>query len=264
MLIKPEAPLATTASAAHHTSSVKAETLMLEVQILVARDFDEQMRHIGDQIRFLSRIKASYRNNLEKLTNFTAQSPDSSRKDGRKYIPASFSQMTELFGCFETYDYDLEAQTVSIGSLQLNDNGDKHDLDAKDKNCKTWVPNSGGKSAAADFQTYFAAGAQISDPAEAREFAKKAGGDNTTLPFYYGHANNADENGNPLFAVYVDQLDRLKEEIQSHLSAVEEDTERLSVALNQISAQRKAALDGANQLLQKMAEIRQNAIAKIQ
>lgn len=265
MLIKPDSPLVTnSASTVLMAPSLKAETLMLQVQILVARDFDEQMRHIGEQIRFLSDIKSSYRQNLEKLQNFMAQSPDGSRKDGRKYIPATFSQMTDLFGCFKTYDYDLESQTVTEGSLSLRDNGDKHDLDKKDESGKAEVPNADGKSFTDDFQAYFAKGALIKDPAAARAFAKKAGSDNTTLPFYYGHANNTDESGAPLFAVYVDQLDRLAEEVKSRLSAVEEDTERLSVDLNQIAAQRKAALDGANQLLQKMAEIRQNAISKIQ
>jgi hypothetical protein len=265
MLIKTDASLAiNAASAVLKAPSIKAETLMLQVQILVARDFDEQMRHIGEQIRFLSDIKSAYRGNLEKLQNFMAQSPDGSRKDGRKYIPATFAQMANLFGCFKTYDYDLEAQTVTSGSLSLRDNGDKHDLDKKDENGKAEVPNTDGKSLADDFQAYFAKGMSIKDPAAARDFAKKAGSDNSTLPFYYGHTENTDESGNPLFAVYVDQLDRLAEEIKSRLSAVEEDTERLSVGLNQISAQRKAALDGANQLLQKMAEIRQNAISKIQ
>lgn len=265
MLIKPDPTIVTNnESPVLKAPSIKAETLMLQVQILVAKDFDEQMRHIGDQIHFLSDIKSSYRNNLDKLQNFMAQSPNGSRKDGRKYIPATFTQMAELFGCFKTYDYDLESQEVTENSLLLPNNGDRHDLDKKDGNGKAEVENANEKSFAHDFQSYFIKGASIKDPVTARTFAKKAGSDNSTLPFYYGHTNNADEKGYPLFAVYVDQLDRLTEEIKSCLSAVEEDTERLSVSLNQISTQRKAALDGANQLLQKMAEIRQNAISKIQ
>jgi hypothetical protein len=54
----------------------------------------------------------------------------------------------------------------------------------------------------------------------------------------------------------------MMEEIKNKLSLVEDDAEHLSTSLNQLSAQRKDALEKASELASKMDQVRSNTIAK--
>lgn len=242
---------------------LNAEALMLNVQLMVAKDYDEQMRRVGEQLRFLTGVKKSYRENVAELQNFLTANPSSSRKDGKKYVEASFVQMARLCGALTASEYDLESMTRVEKGLSITAGHDRHDLDEPDANGVTWAPLDGGKMDAGDLADYFAHGAGIGDPRQAANFAKRAGDDGNGLFFYFGHRNGSNENGAPQFSVFTDQIERLAEQLKNKLSAVEEDAERLGAKLSELSSQRKAALEGANQLISKMEQIRSNAIGKI-
>jgi len=239
------------------SQNVSAETLMLQVQLSVAEDFDEQMRDIGNKIKFLNRVKKAYRENINKIQRFMAQNPNSGRKDGKKYYEASFGEVAELMGAFVHINYDMTSQEMKNEGMLINDTGNEHDAD------NGYVNSENGHSSTLDWQDFFATGGQIKDPEEAKEYANLVYGDDTDLPFYFGHTNNFDEDGNPKFAVFADPLDKMLEQVKNYMSDVEEQAEELSVRLNQLTAQRKASLDGANQLMRKMEEIKTNTISKI-
>lgn len=240
-----------------------AESMMLEAQLLVAKDFDEQMRHAGERIRFLGNVKKTYRDKIANIQNFLAQNQNLSRKDGKKYIDASFLQAADLYSNMTYLEYDLVKMTTTETGLKLNDNGDNHSLDQPfTQSSKALVPLNRGKIDVKDLMKAFTEGTKINNQKEAVAFAKKFGSDNTDLPFYFGHVNNTDENGFPQFAVFVEPLSNMIEQLKNKLTDVEEDSEKLSVTLNQISTQRKAALDGLNQLVGKMEQIRQHALSQ--
>lgn len=243
---------------------MKAESLMLQMQMLVAKDFDEQMRSVGDQIQFLSKIKQSYRDHIGNIQNFMAQNPNSSRNDGKKFIAANFSQMAELTGNLVSYDYDLEKKTSAPAPMTLNDTGQHDTLSEAVPDDKVAVPKKDGKFKTTDLHAYFAQGATLTDKDAACDYAKKVGDDDGNLPFYFGHTGNTDKNGMPIFCAFTDALDKMAEEIKNKLSLVEDDAEHLSTSLNQLSAQRKEALEKAGELANKMDQVRSNTIAKIQ
>jgi len=239
--------------------NLKAETLMLEIQLLIAADFDDQLRHVAEKIKFLNSIKKTYRSNINNIQRFMAQNPNSSRKDGKKYYEASFEQMRDLFGSFEKQNYSLEnKEMLESTPMMIEDRGDKHKVD--DEGLVT-IKND--KSSTADWKEYFNKGAGIKDPVEAREFAANVSDDDGNLFFYHGHTNNTDDEGMPKFSVFAEQLDLMMEQIKNYMSDVEEESEELSVTLNQLTSQRKAALDGANQLIRKLEEVKSNTVSKL-
>lgn len=255
-------PSLPTGGAAAGAPPFKSETLMLTVQLLVAKDFDEQMRRVGDQMRFLSGIKKNYRDQIAKLQNFLTANPNGSRKDGKKYVEATFAQMAGLCGSLTRHDYDLETLTLSETGFPIPSGGDRHGLDDPDADDLVWAPIANGAMNARDLADYFAHGGAMTDTVEASDFAARAGDDGNGLFFYRGHGNATDEKGAPKFSVLVDQLERLTEGLKNRLSGTEEDAERLSARLAELSAQRKAALEGADQLVKKMEQIRSHAIGK--
>ena len=257
---------------------VKAETLMLQVQMLMTDDFNNQLRDFGDKIKFLNDIKKTYRENISNVKNFMTQNPNTSRKDGKVYYEASFEQMADLTKSFVSYQYDLENKSIQTNSMTLPDQGEKHDLgntkieeDAlnygfetkEDDAGKMWIDLDNDTSEFLSYQNFFKQGSQIKDPAKAKEFADKLPDDNGNLPFYFGHTNNTFSDESPKFSVFSEQLDKILEQIQNNLSDLDADTEELSNQINQLSSMRKNALEGANELVRKMAEIRNNTISKM-
>jgi len=238
---------------------LKAETLMLEIQLLMAKDFDEQLRHVAEKIKFLNNIKKTYRTNINNVQRFMAQNPNTSRNDGKKYYEASFKQMRDLFGSFEKQEYDLEdKQLLDTTPMMIEDRGNKHTVDDED-----YFSIQNDKSSTNDWKTYFGNGSTITDPKEAQEIASKVSDDDGNLFFYYGHTNNIDEKGMPTFSVFADQLDLMLEQIKNYMSDVEEESEELGVTLNQLISQRKSALEGANQLIRKLEEVKSNTVSKL-
>lgn len=237
--------------------SLSAEALMLQVQMMIAEQFDQQMRDIASQIKFLNKIKKQYREHINTIQRFMAQNPNTSRKDGKKYYEASAAEMAELMGALVVLDYNMETQEIKTQGMTLNDDGKTHSAD------EAGVAIENGHSSTTDWQEYFAEGAKITDKIKAREYAGKIYGDEGDLPFYYGHTNNLDEDGFPKFAVFADSLDKMLEQIKNKMSDMDEKAEELSVRLTQLTAQRKAALDGANQLIRKMEQMKTNTINKM-
>lgn len=239
---------------------LKAETLMLEVQLLLAEDFDEQMRDIAEKIKFLSQVKKGYRENINNIQRFMTQNPNTSRKDGKKYYEASPEQMKQIMGSLEKQNYDLANKTMLPPTpMMIADRGQKHSVDDDG-----YVTIKNDKSSTADWSNFFGEVSDETDPEEAREFASKVSDDDGNLFFYYGHTNNMDENGMPKLSVFSDQLDLMLEQIKNYMTDVEEKSEQLSVSLNQLTSQRKAALDGANQLIRKLEEVKTNTISKFE
>lgn len=240
-------------------NNLSAETMMLQVQMMVTKDFDEQIRTIGKQIKFLGNIKQAYRDRIQNIQNFLIQNPNTSREDGKRYVEASAEQGAELFGSMVEVNYDLVSMTTQEVPLQISDSGANHKLDDEGL-----VAKGTGEIGADGIAKFFSDCGQIDDPKQACDFAKKAGDDNTSLPFYFGHTNNTFEDGSPKFAVLVESIEMIVEQMKGKLSDVEQESEELSTNLNQLSAQRKAGLDGAYQLIRKAEEMKSSIINKIQ
>lgn len=251
----------TAVSMLNHISqnNISAETMMLQVQMMVTKDFDEQIRTIGRQIKFLGDIKKAYSERIQNIQNFLIQNPNTSREDGERYVEASSQQGEYLFGSMIEVEYDLSTLTANELPLQISDSGANHKLDDEG-----YVAQGAGDISASGVANFFSECSKISDPATACEFAKKAGDDNTSLPFYFGHTNNTFEDGSPKFAVLVESIEMIVEQMKGKLSDVEQESEELSTNLSQLSAQRKAGLDGAYQLIRKTEEMKSGIINKIQ
>lgn len=242
-----------------NAGEMSASSLMLQVQMMVTKDFDEQMRTIGKQIKFLGNIKQGYRDKINTMQNFMIQNPNSSRKDGKRYIEASAEQLTEFFGAMTETKYDLDQLTSSEQPILISDSGANHKLDDEG-----YAKNQNGHISTGDLASYFSQCSQIKDPEEACDFAKKVGDDNTSLPLYFGHTNNKFDDGRPKFSVLTESVDKMLEQVKGLLSDVEQKAEELGTELNQLSSQRKSALDGAYQLIRKSEEMKSNTISKIQ
>lgn len=248
-----------------HTVNItaKAETLILQTQMLTLKDFDEQVRTIAEQIKFLSGIKRKYRDAITTVQNFTTQNPDTSRKDGKRITHATFAQMAELTGALTVYEYDTDAMSVTEQGMTLPMNGDGTKLDDADADGTVWANVDEAGMNTADMHDYFAHGATLTDDGEAMEFANLAGSDDGRLFFYHGNQGNKTEDGKPLFAVYAEPLEALLQQLRDRVSGVENESEQLSLKLNGLMAQRKLALEGAGELVRKMDQVRQNSLGKM-
>lgn len=237
------------------------ETMMLEIQILTASDFNDQIKNIGKQIKFLNKIKKSYHEQIGAIKNFMTQNPNTSRNDGKVYYEASFEQMANLTKNFKTHQYNLQDLTSKEVSITYNDTGSNHQLDnGKNKSSKAYITINNGEASWGQLHDYFVEGSLITENEKARNFARKLPDDNSQLPIYYGHANNNFDDGKPKFSMLSEQLDRIVDQLQNKLSDLETDTEELSTKLNNLSRQRKTALDNANLVLKKIADIKNKTL----
>lgn len=239
------------------SENMSAASLAVQVQMLVAEEFTEQLQDIGQKIEFLNDIKKSHRKNINTLRNFMSGSPNSSRNDGKRYFEASMAQMATLTGAMVSYDYNLEKQTSWETPITFADTGNTHQADDE-----FVTISSNDTSTAEDWNQYFTAGAAL-EGEEAIAHAQKLGNDDQSLPFYYGHMNNQYEDGSAKFAVYEDSLERVVEQINNTMSDVESESEELGTQLNALVSQRKASIDSVREFIQEMDEAKKNAISKM-
>ena len=239
------------------SQSKGAQAMMLEVQSMITKQFDDQMRDAAEKLEFLQNLTKKYRENINKVYEFQTQNQNTSRKDGKVYYEAGFAEMAELFGAITTYDYNLETKEFTEKPLEFNDSGDKHTVDDEGD-----VSVTDGKTSTQEWAAHFHRGAQIKDKEEAKEFADQLNGDDGELPFYFGYTNNSDEDGMPKFAFFSDQIDKMLEQMENALSDVEMEADGISLGLNDLSAQRKAALEGLQELVRKIASSHVYALEK--
>lgn len=235
------------------TNELQFGNLMLQIQILLTKDFDQQAQEIADRIKFLNRIKKAYRQNINTVQRFLAKNTVTSRKDGKNYTASSFSEMQELMNALVTYDpLQKEEHDLKFQGLLFNDNGDKQSA----------VQTKNDKSSATDWANYFETGAALDDPKQAHEYANKVSDDEGYLPFYFANKQNTFENGFPKFSVFTNAIEKNLEQIKNELSNIEDQTEQLANSLNQLVTQRKNAFDGARELLRKTEAIKDYAITQ--
>lgn len=239
------------------SQSKGAQALMLEVQAMLTKEFDEQMRDKAEKLEFLHELKKKYHDNINKINQFMSQDHNLSRKDGKVYYEATFREMGDLFNVLTTYDYDLNTKELTPKPLKFNDGGDKHKLDEMG-----YVDASDGYTDTAEWAAYFMKGTQIHDKDEAMAHARLTSDDNTDMPFYMGHIWNTDASGMPKFSMFSDKLDKMLEQIQNALSDVEMETEELSTNLEELGKQRQAALQGLQDLMRKIASAHEYALEK--
>ncbi|MBF0104366.1 MAG: hypothetical protein HQM16_03455 [Deltaproteobacteria bacterium] len=246
-------------------SGVNAEAMMLEVQTMLAKDFDKQLNFAADQIRFLNKVKKMYREKIKGMQAFMMQKVNKSRDDGQAFYDASAAQMAGLFGSTVKIDYDTETQTVrGEKGLPIKDNGDKHTLDdvVDEETGKKYINYNGDSFSTDDLAHFFGDLAKITDPKEAYTFASNVCGDKGSLPFYLAKKEFSFENGEPKFAVYEEALNNMLDQVKNNMTDVEEEADELGTKLTQLVNQRKAAFDGLSQLIAKMDQIRSNSVSK--
>ena len=155
--------------------SSSPETLMLQVQLLVAKDFDVQMRDVAEKIKMLSDVKRAYRENINTIKQFMAQNQDTTtRKDKKAYYDASPQQMEKLFGSFKKYNYDID-------NIQFDPTTDYTSM--------SMLQDAGYKTTASisDFASEVAALEASGNHDAAKELAKEAQtGVERNFPFFYG------------------------------------------------------------------------------
>ena len=258
MLIALQPSKNTTATTAFHPvlQSSQAASMMLHVQMMMTQDLDTQLKSVVEKIKFLSDVKKKYRKNINAVQKFLAQNPVASRNDGKRYLNASFSQARELFSQFQEYTYNLNEKKIQALPMTLEDNGEKHRVDDDG-----YTTPQNNKTSLAEWVSYFDVGSRLTDSGEAIAFAKKVSSDDGHLPFYFGHMNNKDENGFPIFAVFTDPLETLLQRMQNLMTDVEQESEQLSLKMNQLVAQRRSSLEATHQILQKTAEIKNKAVS---
>lgn len=120
-----------------------------------------------------------------------------------------------------------------------------------------------GKAPAGDYAKWFEDLAAMGNTKAARQFAQQLGGDKGNRFFYADKANYAFEDGTPRISVFFEGLNAELEVMKGKLETVTAKTEELSIELNALTAKRTAALNGTQDLIRKMDEIRSNAINKI-
>lgn len=233
------------------SSATSASAIMVQAEIMLARDFDQQIRSLADRIQFLGKVRREYLKNIGEVTTFLAKNSNTSRKDGKRYIEASFSEMENLSANFVSYDLNRDDLKLVPKSMDLNDNGDKQKA----------VTSEDSRSSFADWQAFFAEGAALKDPQKAKTHAEKISDDNGELPFYFGHTNNTFENGEPKIAVFVEGLEKFVELMRNKMSEAQEKSEQLSVNLDRLMQQRKSALEGAHQILAKIEQTKNQALS---
>lgn len=210
--------------------NMSAEALMVQVQLLMTKEFDNQLQDISQKIKFLNDVKKQYRENINVLQKLTAQNPVT-EKNGKRWVHASFEQMNDVANALVEYEYNLENKETK--EKPLTDWGDFFSKDAATKN-----------------------------PIQQAELACKIQDKNSDRSYYwkYGERN---EDGSPKLSVLVDALDKMLEQIRNCMSDVEEDAEQLSVQMNQLTSQRKSMLEGASQIIRKLEEVTTNTVSKI-
>ena len=236
----------------HVLSSSSAEAIMVQAEILMAKDFDEQIQHLGDRLNFLGDIRRRYLQHIGEITTFMAKNSNTSRKDGKHYIEASFAEMSRLSANIVSYDPNHPEMKLEAQGLMLDENGDK----------QTAVQNENSRSSFDDWQAFFAEGASLGDSEKAKEHADRISDDNGDLPFYFGHANNTFENGKPKIAVFTDGLEKFLEVMRHKLSTVQERAEKISIDLNRLVEQRKSALEGAHKMLNTFDQVKGQALSR--
>lgn len=227
-----------------------AEATLVQIELLLARDLDVQIREMGDRIRFMGTIRREYLKNIGEITSFLAKNSNTSREDSKRYIEASMAELADLFDNFMTYDPDSKSGKLEPKPLTLGDNGDK----------QTAVDVDGEGSSFASWGDFFAEGALITDPEKARQHAEKLSDDDGELPFYFGHTNNTFSDGSPKIAVFVEPLEKFVEVMRGKMSEVGQESETLAVELNRLTEQRKAALEAAYRMLSQIDQTKAHAL----
>lgn len=231
-------------------SATSASAIMVQAEILLARDFDQQIRSVANRIQFLGKVRRAYLKHIGDVSTFLAKNSNTSRKDSKHYIEAGFAEMAELSSHFVSYDLNNKNLELVPESLSLNDNGDKQKA----------VATEDSRSSFAEWQDFFAQGAALQDPDEAQKHAEKLNDDNGELPFYFGHTNNKFENGMPKMAVFVEGLEKFVELMRHKMTEAQEMAESLSVDLDRLMQQRKSALEAAHQMLGKIEQSKNHAL----
>lgn len=239
---------------------MSAEALMVQVQILMAKEFDDQLQDISQKIKFLNDVKKQYRDNINVLQKLTAQNPVS-EKNGKQWVHASFEQMDGVCNALVEYEYNLENKETK--EKPMNDWGKYFAEGAATKDVKkqneiankTWYEES-------SVSNRYRAGAYYGDATQNHDVVYKLKDKNSDLPFYWKNGEKYDD-GSPKFSVMVGALDNMLEQINNFMSDIEEDTEQLSVQMNQLTSQRKSILEGASQIIRKLEEVATNTVSKL-
>lgn len=227
-----------------------AEAIVVQLELLMARDMDAQIRSLTERVRFMGKVRREYLKNISHINTFLAKNSNTSRKDQKRYIEASMGEMSKLLSNFVSFDANHPAHKLEPKPLVLSDNGDKQQAVQSEDDASTF----------GDWQSFFAEGAAITDPKEAVEHADKISDDDGELPFYFGHTNNTFSDGSPKIAVFVDGIEKFVEIIRNKMSEVQEMAETLSADLNRLTEQRKSALEGAHRILMQIDQTKSHAL----
>lgn len=245
-------------------AGLSPQALMVQMQMMVAKDFDEQMRSVAEKIKFLGEVKKAYRDNLNTIQEFLAKKTEKNQETGKPIIKCSPEEMTELLGAFEEFTYNLDDLSGGYTAVPLDiaDSGDGHDLDGDpEKDVAAQIDIEDGRASSEDYAQVFKNLAAMGNTSEARQYSQDhvgtSGGDRM---FYADKANYGFEDGTPRISVFVDGINAMVEVIKNKLTDVEAEAEQLSTSLNQLVSQRKAAIDGVNQAINQISEVKERAI----
>jgi len=224
------------------SQSQGAQALMLSVQAMMTKEFDNQLNDMSEKLEFLSDVKEKYREKINKVYEFMSQSSNTSRNDGKIYYEASFSEMHELLNSLTVYEYDVDKFIINEKPLSFSDDGET--------------------ATTTELRQYFHEGSKIHDSHEAKDYARQLDDDDGTLPFYFGHTNNEDKKGLPKVAFYQESIEKMLEQIENAMTDVEEVAEKLSLRMGEVSAQRKSSLEGYRELLRKIESVNSYIVQK--
>lgn len=238
--------------------NLSPEMAMIQIQILMTKDFNDQAEAQAEEIQFYDKIKNNYRDQTQVFHRFLAKNHNTSRKDGKVYIEATAEELTELMSAATIYNptYDAKKGYGNKGKqgLMISNDGENNELT---------VHRSNDLTSSDDLAEYFGAISDLSSNEEKIQEAQKFGGDDNNLFGYYGSSNNKTESGEPKFAVYLNSVENIQKQVEAESSRLDAKIEMLNTSLSTLLKQRETAVNSLQTTITELAQIREGAIRKV-
>jgi prefoldin subunit 5 len=238
-------------------SQLGPEAMMIVVQMMVAKDFDEQIKNLGKKIDFLDKIKDSYQERVNTLQEFLAKPKDSEKQvRGAQVINTTPEEASKAIAACYTTTYDLEKlEVTSEVPMTFSDRKADDQLKGAQEGKNGFCMTDGEATAA-----------EIVADLDSMSHEEKAARDFMGSPgigkMMWVRAGYTD--GTAMVQVSPSFLENKLEELKTIMSKLDGEISKLSSRLEQLMNQRKKALEGVNQTLNKRDEAISKSISHME
>lgn len=237
------------------------EMAMVEIQVLMTKDFNDQAQAIAEEIQFLDDIKNKYRDQIQVFHRFLGKNHNTSREDGKVYIEATAGEIAQLMRSTTTYNPTYNAKTgeglENAHGINISNDGENSELSELD------IPNPNEVSDSLDLAAYFEDIENTVDPDEKKQKAERLGGDDNNLFAYFGASNNKTKSGEPKFGVYLNSVENMLKQVEAESSKLDTKIESLNNTLSTLLKHRETAINSLQSTITQLSQIRENSIKKV-